>query len=78
MLRAEPGLANHLLAVEGAPTPLFCLPDDEGAAVDVARILLAHGADPTARNDRGQSAIDAARNRGLDEAADLMEAPHAS
>ena len=78
VLRAKPALANHLLAGDKAPTPLFCLPNDEGAAADVTRILLAHHADPSTRNDQGQSAIDAARTRGLEEAADLMEAHDAS
>jgi hypothetical protein len=55
------------------PTPLFCLPDDDEQAEDVARILLAHGADPRLRNDKGQTAADAARARGLDDAAELME-----
>ncbi len=78
VLRARPVLANHLLPDERAPTPLFCLPDDEDAAADVARVLLAHDADPATRNGQGLTAIDAARNRGLDEAADLMEASNAS
>jgi ankyrin repeat protein len=74
VLRAEPALANHMLPDAEAPTPLFCLPDEEGAAADVARVLLAHGADPTLRYEQGRSAIEAARTNGLDEAADLMEA----
>ena len=78
VLRSSPALANHLLPGDKAPTPLFCLPGDEDVAADVARILLAYGADPTVRNEQGQSAIDVARSRGLDEAADLMEAQHAS
>ncbi|MEO6218599.1 MAG: ankyrin repeat domain-containing protein [Sphingomonas sp.] len=74
VLRAEPALANHLLPDAEAPTPLFCLPDEEGAAADVVRLLLAQGADPTLRHGQGRSAIEAARSNGLDEAADLMEA----
>ena len=35
--------------------------------------LLRHGADPRIRNKRGETAIDAARRRDLDEAADVME-----
>jgi ankyrin repeat protein len=73
VLAAEPSLANHLLEGERAPTPLFCLPDEDDAAVRSARVLLAHGADPAARNDKGLTAIDAARARGLEEAAELME-----
>jgi len=74
VLRAEPALANHRLPDANAPTPLFCLPGEEGAAADVARLLLAYGADPTMRYERGPNAIEAARANGLDEAAELMEA----
>ena len=74
VLRAEPGLASQILPEVEAPTPLFCLPDEEDAAADVARLLLAYGADPTMRDKHGRSAIEAARTKGLDEAADLMEA----
>jgi ankyrin repeat protein len=73
VLAAEPALANHRLAEDEAPTPLFCLPDDEDAAVEAARILIAHGADPAARDATGRTPVDAARARGLDEAAALME-----
>ncbi len=62
---------------EEAPSPLFCLPDEEERAIEVARILLAHGADPKLRNGSGETAIDAARRRGLEEAADLMEGEEA-
>lgn len=74
VLRAEPALANHTLPDANAPTPLFCLPGEEGAAADVARLLLAYGADPTLRYEQGRNAIEAARTNGLDEAAELMEA----
>jgi ankyrin repeat protein len=73
VLSAEPGLANHVRAQDDTPTPLFSLPDDEDKAVDVARVLLRHGADPRTRNTSGRTAIDAARRRDLDKAADLME-----
>jgi ankyrin repeat protein len=73
VLDADLSLANHRLAEDDCPTPLFCLPDDDDQAVEVARILLAHGADPTARNTAGRTPADAARVRGLDEAAELME-----
>jgi ankyrin repeat protein len=73
VLAAEPALANQRLDAEDAPTPLFCLPNDEDAAVEAVRILLAHGADPGVRSRKGETAIDAARARGLDEAAELME-----
>jgi ankyrin repeat protein len=74
VLAAEPALANQLLGgSDDAPTPLFCLPDDEEDAAAVARVLLARGADPAVRNGKGLSAIEAARLRGLEEAAELME-----
>jgi len=71
VLAADPSLANHRLPGD-APTPLFCLPDDEDDAVAVAGLLLAHGADPTQRNDKGDTPADAARKRGLDDAAELL------
>ncbi|MBW8743234.1 MAG: ankyrin repeat domain-containing protein [Sphingomonas sp.] len=73
VLAAEPALANHRLDTEDAPTPLYCLPDEDEAAAEIAEILLRHGADPNARNGQGQSPADAARRRGLDDAADLIE-----
>jgi len=74
VLRGEPALANQVLPEVEAPTPLFCLPGEEAVAADVARLLLAHGADPMMRDKQGRTAIEAARANGLDEAADLMEA----
>lgn len=73
VLRAEPDRANLRRARDDDPTPLFYLPDDDDKAVEVARILLRHGADPQTRNKNGQTAIDAARRRDLDDAAELME-----
>ncbi|MGA0601232.1 ankyrin repeat domain-containing protein [Caulobacter sp. KR2-114] len=52
---------------------LFCLPDDEDRAVEVAELLLAHGADPAFRNPLGLTPAQAARRRGLDEAAAVIE-----
>lgn len=74
VLKAEPALANETLAQAAAPTPLFCLPGDEDDAVEAARILIDHGADVTARDAKGRTPAAFARTRGLDEAADLMEA----
>jgi ankyrin repeat protein len=73
VLSADPDLANRTRAQADTPTPLFYLPDDEDKATDVARILLRHGADPGMRNKSGHTAIEAARRRDLDEAAEVME-----
>jgi ankyrin repeat protein len=73
VLDADPSLANHRLAEDRAPTPLYCLPDDEDQAVEAAHILMAYGADPEVRDAKGRTPADAARARGLDEAAEVME-----
>jgi ankyrin repeat protein len=73
VLAAEPSLANQRLPREDAPTALYCLPDDEDAAVKAARLLMDHGADPTVRDAKGRTPAYVARGRGLDEAAELME-----
>jgi ankyrin repeat protein len=67
----DPQLANAMAARAGV-TPLFCLPDDEDAAVAITRLLLAHGADPGIVNKDGLTAEQDARRRGLIDAADLM------
>ena len=41
--------------------------------IAIARLLLAHGADPRATDKNGETAIQVARRRGLDDAADLMQ-----
>jgi ankyrin repeat protein len=70
LLREDPNLANredHL----GEP-PLFCLPDDQERALEMAELLLSFGANPKARNPSGRTPAEAARQRGLDDAADLL------
>jgi len=52
--------------------PIFALPDEEGAAVDVAELLLSFGADPRVRNAAGLTPAEAARRRGLEDAAALL------
>jgi ankyrin repeat protein len=71
LLAQEPDRAN----CEDRPgePPLFCLPDDAHKAVETAELLLSFGADPTFRNPLGQTPAQAARHRGLDDAADLLE-----
>ena len=67
----DPRLANAVIPKTGI-TPLFCLPDDDDAAVEMTALLIAHGADPNFKNKEGLTAEQAARTRGLIEAADLM------
>jgi uncharacterized protein len=69
LFAVDPTLVN---AVYPDATPLFDLPDDEEEAVEMAAVLLAHGADPQIRNKDGLTAEEAARKRGLIDAADLM------
>lgn len=73
VLKDDPALARPAPQRDERPTPLFCLPGDETAAVVIARLLLAYGADPKVKNSNGKTAIQYARDLGLDEAADLME-----
>ncbi|AZO81085.1 MULTISPECIES: ankyrin repeat domain-containing protein [unclassified Bosea (in: a-proteobacteria)] len=68
----EPALANAP-ARSGEP-PLFCLPDDDTSACDLVEFLLAAGADPAARNKQELTPAQAARKRGLLDAATLLEA----
>lgn len=71
LLAEEPDRANR----EDRPgePALFCLPGDEEKAVEVAELLLLSGANPTFRNPLGQTPAQAARRRGLDDAAALLE-----
>jgi len=73
LLATAPDLANAPDPKYGI-RPLFCLPDDEAQAADMAALLLAHGADPIIKSNEGQTAGQVARKRGLDEAADLLRA----
>ncbi len=72
LFAAEPALVDEPHA-RSRRTPLFLLPDDEDDALDMAAFLLDHGANPTIVDADGISPIDAARARGLLDAADLME-----
>jgi uncharacterized protein len=71
LLEEEPDRANR----EDRPgePALFCLPDDEEKALAMAELLLAFGADPSFRNPLGQTPAEAARRRGLDDVAALLE-----
>lgn len=49
LLHSEPDLAKEVDDDDGA-TPLWWLPDDEDKALVIVELLLAAGADPSARN----------------------------
>ena len=53
-------------------TPLMWLPEDEARAVEIVKLFLQHGADPSIRNKEGLTAADYARKRALNEAAELL------
>ncbi len=70
LFREEPNLA---MITGGGHTPLMWLPpDDEARAMEVARLLLEHGADPTLRNNDGESAANRAAKFGMFRLAELL------
>jgi ankyrin repeat protein len=72
VLKESPALADGR-DPHGAPV-LFALPDDEGLAAEAAELLLDLGAGPRTKNNAGETPAEAARKRGLDDAADVIEA----
>jgi hypothetical protein len=71
LFTAEPALAN-LAHFRSGLTPLYTLPPEEPAAVEMARFLLDHGADPRFRSPTGDTPSDAARKRGFESLAALL------
>ena len=79
--RAPAGAGSLAATAKGGPLdwePLLYLtygrlPETSESAIAIARLLLAHGADPRATDKNGETAIQVARRRGLDDAADLMQ-----
>lgn len=70
VLREEPALAR---VVHGdGDTPLMWLPSDADGALEMASMLVEHGADPARRNARGMSAAEIATKRGLYDVAALL------
>jgi ankyrin repeat protein len=63
IMRDEPALAR--IASSDGVTPLWWLPDDEGKALAIAKLLLEHGANPAAVSKDGSTAADWARKRGM-------------
>jgi len=53
-------------------TPLWWLPDDEAAAMQIVELLLAAGANPSAKSDN-RTAADSARRRGMLDVASRLE-----
>lgn len=77
LFAADPALVNTVHPRAGV-TPLFCLPDNEDAAIEAAGLLLAHGADPLVTNADGETADHVAYRRGLDEAGDVISRSRSS
>ena len=70
VLREQPERAR---VVAGGQTPLMWLPPHDAAvAMQVAGLLLAHGADPTVRNNDGMTAADRAERLGLFDVAEML------
>jgi ankyrin repeat protein len=59
----------------GGQTPLMWLPaEDEEVAIEIAKLFLAHGADPTIRNPEGMTAADRAARLGMSRLAEQLRA----
>lgn len=75
LLGAQPSLAK---TVRNAETALFCLPSGhEEVALELAELLLSHGADASVSNSTGRTAADEAAHNGLDAVADLLQSASA-
>jgi ankyrin repeat protein len=72
VLRESPELARS--TNDSGETPLMWLPSDEGTALEIARLLVAHGADPSLRNKEGKTAGEVAARRGLEAVAEFLGA----
>lgn len=73
LFAGDPALANA--PTRSGEPPLFCLPDDDENAADLAELLLARGADRQARNAAGLTPAEAALGLGLLDTAALLAAP---
>jgi uncharacterized protein len=67
----DPSLVNWIHP-RGGNTPLFSLPDNESAALEMAQFLIEHGADARLTGKDGETPADAARKRGLSAVAALL------
>ena len=75
-------LAHDLLTVDpesvkerspSGATALHLLPEDADIADQLIELLLRHGADPAAKNDAGQTPVQALESNGRDEVADRLD-----
>ena len=71
LLAEDPTLARRVEA--DGTTPLWLLPEEEADAVELVTALLDAGADPAARRKDGETPASAARRRGFEEVAALLE-----
>ena len=71
ILAEDPARAR--IADDHGVTPLWWLPDDEEQAMQVVELLLAAGADPSAKSADGLAAADWARRRGMRAVAARLE-----
>jgi len=71
LLREDPSLVQA--RDPSGETLLHTLPGDEDLALEVAELLLRRGADPQATNAKGESALQAARLKGMEDVAEAME-----
>jgi uncharacterized protein len=70
VLHAEPDLAR--VTSSDGTTPLWWLPDDDAKAIEIATLLMTHGADPSVRSKDGATAADQALERGMPEVARML------
>jgi ankyrin repeat protein len=71
ILMEDPSRAR-LIDEEGV-TPLWWLPDDDAKAMQIVELLLAAGADPSAKSKHGRTPADWARRRGMRDVAERLE-----
>jgi uncharacterized protein len=69
LLAEDPRLAK---SIDDDGSLFHTLPEDEDCAVEIAELLLAHGADARVKGKNGTTAIEYARNQGHETLADLL------
>jgi len=71
LFTVDPALASA--PIHAHEPPIFCLPDDDERAAELVELLLSFGADIAVKNAEGQTPLEVARKRGLEDAAALLE-----